>query len=85
MSKNEDEITPEELEQLVRESLASILNCAVWVADLQLNDDAREDILAACDLVASAYGVDVQPPTPTTLKITRKRHVSDQGSKPKRK
>lgn len=76
----EDDISPEELEQLIRDSLASILNCAVWVADLQLDDDAREDILAACDLVAAAHGIEPLEEKRASLKISRKRHISD-GSK----
>lgn len=70
---NSDE---EDVERLVIESLVNILNCATWVADVQLDDDSREEIMAQCDLVAAAYGIEYRP-VPPTLKITQKRGVRD--------
>jgi hypothetical protein len=58
MSKKQPEdLTPEELDDLVRECLAEILNCAAAVAELQADDACREDIYAMTDLVASYYDV----------------------------
>ena len=59
MSKKQPEdLTPEELDDLVRECLAEILNCAAAVAELQADDACREDIYAMTDLVASYYNVE---------------------------
>lgn len=47
----------EDLEQLVQAALGNILNCAAQLADAQHTDEAAEDILAQCDLIAAYYGI----------------------------
>ena len=47
----------QEIEQLVQAALGNILNCAAQLADTQHSDEAAEDILAQCDLIAAYYGI----------------------------
>lgn len=55
---NDDDLTPEELHDMARACLAEVLNAAANVAELQLDDDCREEIYAMCDLVAAYYDID---------------------------
>lgn len=56
--RSAEDLTPEELEDLARQCLAEVLNAAANVAEMQLDDDCREEIYAMCDLVSSYYGIE---------------------------
>jgi len=72
-----EDLTPEELDDMARACLAEILNAAANVAELQLDDDAREERYAMADLVAAYYNIertviddDEAPNTPSPGVIT---------------
>ena len=52
-----DNITPEELDAIMKEAIAELLNMAAVVADLQTTDAAAEEIFQICDLVAEYYQI----------------------------
>ena len=54
---NDDDLSDDEVEQIVLEALQELLNIASSVAELQLTDESAEDIYAMCDLVAEFYGI----------------------------
>jgi len=56
--KEPEDLTPEELDDLVRQCLAEVLNAAANIAEMQLDDGAREEIYAMCDLVSSYYDIE---------------------------
>ena len=54
---NED-MSDEELANIVHLPLGELLNMASIVADLQTTDEAAEEVYALCDLVAAYYGIE---------------------------
>ena len=52
MSKD---ITPEELDEVVKAALGELLNIAAGVAEQQYTDEGADSIYAVCDLVAEYY------------------------------
>lgn len=54
---NED-MSDEELQNIVHLALGELLNMASTVADLQTTDEAAEEVYALCDLVAAYYGIE---------------------------
>jgi hypothetical protein len=52
MSKD---ITPEELDEVVKAALGELLNIAAGVAEQQYTDEGAESIYAVCDLIAEYY------------------------------
>lgn len=62
----DDDLTPEQVEDLVRSAVSELLNIAVITAELQATEEAAEDILVLCDLVAAYFeleAVNIQPQT----------------------
>lgn len=57
-----DELTPEDVEAIVLEAVAELLNLAATVAELQTTDDAAEEIYQVCDLVAEYYQIERSRP-----------------------
>lgn len=53
-----EDMSDEELEQIVLSALGELLNMASVVADLQTTDEAAEEVYALCDLVAAYYGIE---------------------------
>lgn len=52
MSKD---ITPEELDEVVKAALGELLNIAAGVAEQQYTDEGADSIYAVCDLIAEYY------------------------------
>jgi citrate synthase len=55
---DDDDMSPEEVEAIVRAALGELLNIAAGVADLQATDQAADEIIAVCDLVAEYYQIE---------------------------
>lgn len=55
---NDDDLSDDEIEQIVQQAISELLNIAAGVADLQLTDEAAEDIYTLCDLVAEYHAID---------------------------
>jgi hypothetical protein len=53
-----DKLTPQEIEEAIRAALTEVIGLASSVADLQTTDEAAEDILSACDLVAEYFQIE---------------------------
>lgn len=53
-----NDMSDEELDNVVRGALGELLNMASMVADLQTTDEAAEEVYALCDLVAAYYGIE---------------------------
>jgi hypothetical protein len=53
-----DKLTPQEIEEAIRAALTEVIGLASGVADLQTTDEAAEDILSACDLVAEYFQIE---------------------------
>lgn len=53
-----DDLTPEEIADIVQASLGELLNLASGVADLQTTDEAAEEIYAMCDLLAEYFQIE---------------------------
>ena len=54
----DDDLTDDEIENIVQQAVSELLNIAAGVADLQLTDEAAEDIYMLCDLVAEYHAID---------------------------
>ena len=52
-----EDMSDEELDNVVRLALGELLNMASMVADLQTTDEAAEEVYALCDLIAAYYGI----------------------------
>lgn len=52
-----NDMSDEELENIVHLALGELLNMASMVADLQTTDEAAEEVYALCDLIAAYYGI----------------------------
>jgi len=48
----------QELAQAAKEALGEVLNLAAQIAEMQLNEEARQDIYDLLDTVADHYGVE---------------------------
>lgn len=55
---DEDSISDEHVEQIVQAAIGDLLNIAAGVAELQISDEAAEDIYVMCDLVAEYHGIE---------------------------
>lgn len=53
-----DDMSEEEVNAAVVDSLSEILNLASITAELQTTDEAAEEIYAMCDLVAAYFGIE---------------------------
>ena len=53
-----DDFNDEEVAHVVQAALGELLNIAASVAELQMTDEAAEDIYAICDLVAEYYQIE---------------------------
>jgi hypothetical protein len=57
-SYDDDDMSDEEIELIVQAAVGDLLNIAAGVAELQVTDEAAEQIYAMCDLVAEYMGVE---------------------------
>jgi len=55
---SQEDMSDEELANIVHLALGELLNMASIVADLQTTDEAAEEVYALCDLVAAYYGIE---------------------------
>jgi hypothetical protein len=53
-----DDFDENDVEMAVRAALEELLNIAASVADLQITDEAAEEIFAVCNLVAEYYQIE---------------------------
>lgn len=53
-----DDFDENDVEAVVRAALGELLNLAASVAELQITDEAAEEIYAVCDLVAEYYQIE---------------------------
>lgn len=53
-----DDLTPDEVAQVVLSAVGELLNLAASVAELQMTDQAADEIYAICDLVAEYYQIE---------------------------
>ena len=52
------DITPEELEEMIKAALGELLNIATGVAEQQYTDEGADQIYAVCDLIAEYYALE---------------------------
>ena len=53
-----DDLTPDEVAEVVLSAVGELLNIAASVAELQMTDQAADEIYAICDLVAEYYQIE---------------------------
>jgi hypothetical protein len=53
-----DDFDGNDVEQMVQAALGELLNIAASVAELQMTDEAAEEIYTICDLVAEYYQIE---------------------------
>ena len=53
-----DDFNPDEIDQIVLAAVGELLNIAASVAELQMTDEAAEEIYTICDLVAEYYQIE---------------------------
>lgn len=57
-----DDLTPDEVAEVVLSAVGELLNIAASVAELQMTDQAADEIYAICDLVAEYYQIERSMP-----------------------
>jgi citrate synthase len=57
-----DDLTPDEVAEVVLSAVGELLNLAASVAELQMTDQAADEIYAICDLVAEYYQIERSMP-----------------------
>lgn len=58
MSDRDDDLSDEEIDAIVQAAIGELLNIAACVAELQITDEAAEEIYSLCDLVAEYHGIE---------------------------
>lgn len=53
-----DDFDENDVDSMVRAALGELLNLAAGVAELQITDEAAEEIYSVCDLVAEYYQIE---------------------------
>lgn len=55
---DDDNMSDEEVEAVVQAAVGELLNLAAGVADLQTTDEAADEILVMCDLIAEYFQIE---------------------------
>ena len=55
---DDQDISPEELDAVIRAALGDLLNIATQAGDMQRTDEAADEIYNICDLIAEYYEIE---------------------------
>tara|TARA_B110000902_G_scaffold246294_1_gene301261 strand:- start:316 stop:696 length:381 start_codon:yes stop_codon:yes gene_type:complete len=55
---NNNNVNPQDMDDIVQAALGELLNLAGGVAELQTTDAAAEEIYVMCDIIAEYYGIE---------------------------
>jgi hypothetical protein len=55
---NNNNVDPQDMDDIVQAALGELLNLAGGVAELQTTDEAAEEIYVMCDIIAEYYGIE---------------------------